>query len=485
MKIAFLSSECVPFAKTGGLADVAGTLPRWIHAEKHDIRVFMPKYRQITPEKYKLTKLNIELSVPMPYGTERGDLYQSELPGGCPVYCIDHKTYFNREFLYGTPNGDYADNDERFIFFSKAVLEALKRLSFIPDIIHCNDWQTGLVPAYIKTIHAADRELGAVKCVFTVHNIAYQGVFDKMAMEKAGFPWELFNPEKLEYYDQLCFLKAGIVYADQITTVSPTYAKEIESSSEFGFGMEGVLAARARDLSGIINGIDYDEWNPAADAHIARHFTIKEMAGKQACKHDLQQLFPMKSDPHIPLFGIVSRLAAQKGLDILADALDILHKLPLQIIILGTGDIKFMTLLEEYAQKYPQFLGLSLKFDNGLAHKIYAGCDFFLMPSKYEPCGLGQMIAMRYGTIPVVMKTGGLADTVVDYGEKPLKGNGVCMNEYSASCLVDTVRRAVLYGENPRVRKAIMSHIAKTDFTWKASAKKYIKLYQKALKKKN
>ncbi|MFH1378639.1 MAG: glycogen synthase GlgA [bacterium] len=478
MNIAFVVSESVPFAKTGGLADVAGTLPGAVKGYGHDVRVCMPKYAQVSAAGLHLKKMQFKLSVPVGSKKIIAAVWQGRMRHDVPVYFIEQESYFDREYLYGAPEGDYPDNDERFIFFNRAALELFYALKFKPDIIHCHDWQTGLIPAYLKSAYIHAAFYARTSSVFTIHNIAYQGLFEKNSLLKAGLSWNLFSMEGLEYYDKISFLKAGIVYADFITTVSPTYAHEIQTSREYGFGLEGVLKTHAKKMAGILNGIDYEEWNPQKDACIAETFDPpNNYEGKKRCKEDIQKIFNLQVSEKIPLFGIVSRLASQKGLDILTSILSIILRENIQLVILGTGDISYHQLLKKYAQAYTNVFGIALKFDNQTAHKIYAGSDFFLMPSHYEPCGLGQMIAMRYGAIPIVMKTGGLTDTVIDYESHPHKGNGVVFNRYEPMALVGAILRAMRYWNHPVDKKHILNHMSSANFTWENSAKQYCGLY--------
>lgn len=482
MNIVFAVSECVPFAKTGGLADVAGTLPGVIKRHGHDIRVCMPKYAHITPTAYQLKKLPIRLSIPVGKKKITASVWQGMM-NTVPVYFIDQNSYFNRQCLYGTSEGDYPDNDDRFIFFNRAVLALLYKLKFKPDIIHCHDWQTGLIPVYLKNSHKYEAFFSHTASVFTIHNIAYQGLFDKGSLVKSGLDWKLFTMEGLEYYDKMSFLKAGIVYSDFITTVSPTYAHEIQSSGEFGFGMEGVLKSQSKKILGILNGIDYEEWDPRTDKLItATYNPPDDCAGKKICKREIQSSFSLTQEETVPLFGMVTRLVSQKGFDLLTSILSIILREHIQLVILGTGDIAYHQLLKKYAQAYKNVFNVSLKFDNKLAHKIYAGSDFFLMPSRYEPCGLGQMIAMRYGSIPIVMKTGGLADTVIDFEAKPAKGNGVVFKRYEPMALVGAFLRAIRYWKNSHNKRIITANMSTVNFTWERSAKKYCDLYHDILK---
>jgi starch synthase len=335
-----------------------------------------------------------------------------------------------------------------------------------------HDWQASLIPVYLKTRYASDPFYSKTKSVLTIHNIGYQGLFSQDQFGKLGLDQSLFGIEGLEFYGQINALKGGMMFADMINTVSPTYAKEIQTK-EFGFGLEGVLMKRRNSVYGILNGIDYDIWDPSSDKYAAKNFSLKDLEGKQACKEDLQKLSKLPTKKDVPLFGIVSRLAAQKGFDILAEGIDEICRMDLQLVILGTGDAKYHAIMEEMVRKYPKVISLSLRFDDSLAHKIYAGSDIFVMPSRYEPCGLGQLISFRYGTIPIAFSTGGLADTVNDK-------NGFVFNNYSRGALVDMFKKAVAAYHDEKKWKSLMSAAMKADFSWEESAREYLELYAKA-----
>lgn len=460
MKIVMVASEVVPFAKTGGLADVAGALPLALEKQGQDVIIIMPGYKAVH-----------NLKTPAIKNFQEGVSYAT-IGKNIRVYFIDNEIYFGRDQLYGEKTGDYKDNLERFSYFAKKALELLKVIKFKPDIVHCHDWQSALVPVYLKTTLADDPFFKGTKTVFTIHNIGYQGLFPKDQLSKAGLDWGVFNTDMLEYYDQINLLKGGIVFSDVINTVSDTYSKEIQTK-EFGFGMEGILNKRKADLFGIINGLDYAIWDPSTDNKIVENFSPKDLAGKKAAKADLQKLSKLPVKDTVPLFGIVSRLAQQKGFDILAEGIDAICKMDLQLVILGTGDQKYHNILEAMVKKYPKVISLHIKFDDALAHKIYAGSDIFLMPSKYEPCGLGQMISLRYGTVPLVFKTGGLADTVNDK-------NGYVFEKYSKDELNKTIKKAVKDFKARKTWQDLMLRGMKCNFSWSAQSKKYIELYEKA-----
>ena len=459
MKIVMCASEVVPFAKTGGLADVAGALPLALEESGQEGIVIMPRYRAIQDAKFKISRV-------------KEDISYSRIGKNIKVYFIENEQYFNRDNLYTDKNGDYPDNLERFSYYSRRALELLKEIKFKPDIIHVHDWQVSFVPLYLKTLYANDAFYKKTKTVLTIHNIGYQGLFPKEEFPKLGLDWSLFDMERLEFYGKVNILKGGMVFSDLINTVSPTYSKEIQTK-EFGFGLEGVLAKRKKSLFGILNGLDYSIWNPETDKFIAAQFSNKNVKGKLRDKEDLQKFCNLPLAKGIPLFGIVSRLAEQKGFDILAEAIDAICNLKLQLVILGTGDLKYHTLLSDIVKKYPKVISLHLKFDDTLAHKIYAGSDIFLMPSKYEPCGLGQLISLRYGTIPLVFKTGGLADTVN-------KDNGFVFYQYKSEALFKTIKGALTAFQDDKKWSSLVQKAMKCDFSWKESAKQYVRLYEKA-----
>ncbi len=463
MRIVMCASEVVPFAKTGGLADVAGALPVALEGLGENVIVVMPRYKVIQNSKFKIQN------------SKEGTPY-STIGKNINVYFIENDNYFNRDGLYGDKTGDYKDNLDRFAYYCKRTLEFLKEIKFKPDIIHCHDWQSSLIPVYLKTLYANDAFYKNTKTILTIHNIGYQGLFPKEEFQHLGLDWSLFNMEGLEFYDKINILKGGIEFSDIINTVSPTYSKEIQTK-EFGFGLEGVLNKRRDCVFGILNGLDYSIWDPETDKFIAKNFSAKTIEDKYKDKEDLQKIcnLPLKKD--IPLFGIVSRLAEQKGFDILADGIDTICKMGLQLVILGTGDMKYHSIMEDMVKKYPKVISLHLKFDDPLAHKIYAGSDIFLMPSKYEPCGLGQLISLRYATIPLVFKTGGLADTVN-------RDNGFIFDQYGKGGLIKTIKKAVNAFADKDKWNALMRKAIACDFSWGESAKEYIRLYVKTHAKK-
>jgi starch synthase len=440
----------------------------------------MPYYRQVGSHASNLKHV---ATFPVPLGTweERCDVLEGRMGRDIIVYFIKKDIYYDRPELYRTARTDYADNAERFIFFSRAVLELCRALDYSPDIIHCNDWQTGLVPLYLKTLYRGYKALSRTKTVFTVHNLGYQGIFWHWDMRLTGLGWDVFTPEGIEFWGKVNFLKAGLVFSDIITTVSKTYSREIQTP-EFGHGLEGVLVNRAKDLTGIVNGIDYQNWDPARDHDIPKTYSAARLAGKALCKKALHALIRMPGADD-PLIGMVTRLADQKGLDILTEALPEIMSLGVQLVILGMGDEKYHRILSDAAGRYSKKMRILLRYDDSLAKNLYAGCDMFLMPSHYEPCGLGQMIAMRYGTVPVVRKTGGLTDTVADYNPKTGQGTGFLFENYSAPALIACLRRALEVYSDRNKWKSLVRNGMKQDFSWERSAKEYVKVYRKAMRK--
>jgi len=452
MKIAFVTSEIVPFSKTGGLADVGGALPLALEKLGLTVRVITPKYKSCKKEDDRIGR-NIN------------------------VHFIKNDAFFKRDGLYGDKYGDYKDNLDRFAYFSKAVLEYLNEINFNADIIHCNDWQSALVPLYLKLMFRGEKTLKDAKVLLSIHNVAYQGIFDVDQYDKIGIGREFFNIECMEYYGRVNLLKGGIVFSDFINTVSPTHAEEVQTP-EFGYGLDGVLCRYKKKLRGILNGIDNGVWNPEVDGKIKKNYSAKSIEDKYVNKEDLQKVCGLEVNREIPLLGIVSRLADQKGIDLLVDALDGILKKGAQLVLLGTGDMRYHQMLEQVIKKSPKGASINLKFDPVLAQKIYAGCDMFLMPSRYEPCGLGQMISFKYGTIPIARKTGGLTDTVVDCDFDNLSGNGFLFLEYDERDFLGAIERALKVYREKDLWRGLVRRVMSYDFSWENSAAEYIKLYK-------
>ena len=477
MKIAFLASEVTPYAKTGGLADVAGALPKFLAALGAEVRVFMPLYREVRRKNLPLEPI-CEPAAPGTGGGRPACGVFAHRANGVTFCFVDRPEYFDRDGLYGTPAGDYPDNGERFAFFCRTALETMKAAGFAPDIIHGHDWQSALTFAYLRTAFAGDAFFARTRTLFTVHNLAYQGLFEPELLGRIGLPASLFNMNDLEFHGKVNALKAGILYATAVTTVSPRYSREIQTP-EFGCGLDGLLRQRSGVLHGILNGVDYTDWDPATDRLIPHRYTPADLAGKRACREALAREFGLKAPADLPVAGMVTRLAGQKGLDIVCDALEDLLGLGLTLVILGTGDQKIQDFLLAAAKKVPGRIGLKIAFDERLAHTIYAGSDVFLIPSRYEPCGLTQMYAMKYGTVPVVRATGGLDDSVQEFDARTGGGNGFKFEAAEAGALVGTARRAVAAFKQPNEWRALVANAMAADFSWNRSAAAYLALYEK------
>jgi starch synthase len=498
-KLLLAASEVTGFAKTGGLADVAAALPPALARRGHTCAIILPLYRSAATGRIPLHRTELTFTVPINCRSVPGRLWRATMPGSdVPAYLVEQPHYFERDepprgrglYQFTLPNGeksDYPDNCERFIFFCRAVLEAMRLLDYWPDVLHLNDWQTGLVPVYLREKYRLRRppELGAryqkIRTLFTIHNIAYQGHFPPWAMPLARLDWKLFNYLQLEFYDRVNFLKAGLVFSDLLNTVSPNYAKEIQTPY-FGWGLQGVLYERRDRLFGIVNGVDYRVWDPATDKRIAVTYDADTVtAGKPKCKAALQEHYGLEVRPRTPLLGMVSRLASQKGLDLLGPAAAGLLRNGTQMVVLGEGESRFHRLLRELRDRYPHQVGVSLAQDENLAHQIEAGADIFLMPSQFEPCGLSQLYSLKYGTVPVVRATGGLADTVVDCTPETLAAGtatGFAFRAYTADAFRETVERALtLYRDQPERWLELMRTGMRQDWSWDHSAAEYEQLF--------
>lgn len=481
MKIVFAASEMAPYAKTGGLADVIGSLTEALRQQGLDVYAFIPRYKNIDLKKWNLQLVLEDLNIPVGTDREKVRIYSATHAGGVTVYFVDHP-YYQREAFYGNASGDFPDNDRRFILFQRAVFETLKALSLKPDVIHCHDWQTGLIPVYLKNVYSSESFFSKTKSVFTIHNLGYQGNFPPDSLPATGLGWEHFRMERLEFYGKVSFLKGALLDADIVTTVSERYSQEIQSK-EFGCGMEGVLAKDRGHLHGIVNGIDTEEWDPEKDKELAAPFSASNLEKKALSKAALQKENNLKLDPRAPLMGVVTRLVDQKGIDILIPALGNLMEQGAQFVLLGTGEEKYHHILRDIAKKYKGRASVHILFDSKMAKYIYAGSDMLLIPSYYEPCGLAQMIALRFGTIPVVRYTGGLADTVTEYDPKTGQGNGFGFKEYTPEALVKATERAFELYKNEKKWQDLMRNAMASDFSWGASAKKYVRLYELLTKK--
>jgi starch synthase len=461
LRVAFVASEVAPFSKTGGLADVAGALPAALGRLGVDVSVVTPLHRSVRRHPLEETPYRVKASV-------GGALIGATVKRSGPVYFLEHDPFFDRAGLYGSASGDYQDNAARFVFFCRAALDLLRQLGE-PDVVHAHDWQAGLVPLYLRTLHAA--EFPRARSVFTVHNLAYQGCFWHWDMGLTGLDWSHFTWKGLEFHGKLCFLKAGLVAADALTTVSPTYAKEIQTPEQ-GCGLDGVLRDRSATLQGILNGADTREWDPARDPHLPARYGPRSLSGKAPCKAELQRRFGLDGEPDSPLCGVVVRLAEQKGIDLLLEVVDAVARDGAQVAVLGTGERRYEEALRAAADRHPGRVAVTLAFDDPLAHLVEAGSDLFLMPSRYEPCGLNQIYALRYGTVPVVRATGGLADTVED------GVTGFTFGPYAPGAFLEAIRRALaLYRDAAAWRRMMAAGMAR-DFGWTASARRYLGLYE-------
>ncbi len=459
MNIVFAASECVPFAKTGGLADVVGALPAALAELGHSVTVYLPKYRQTKLAEAKV--LLRSLTIPFDDHYRFCSVLDGGKRSGVKFYFIDYPPFFDREALYGTPAGDYPDNAERFALYCRAVLEASKVLG-VPDIFHCHDWQSALVPVLLRTSYADDPVFRGTSTVFTIHNIGYQGVFPADTLPLLMLPWDLFAIDKLEFWGKVSFMKGALIFSDHITTVSKKYSREIQDA-EFGFGLEGVLRGRTGAVTGILNGVDYNEWSPAKDKLIVRQFTPEMLDGKRECKYDLLRQFGMnstKANVELPVVGIVSRFAAQKGFDLIAEIAGDLARLPMIFTVLGSGDKEYQDLFIKLSREFPDKFAVKVAYDNTLAHKIEAGADMFLMPSRYEPSGLNQMWDPVTG-----------------------KGTGFKFNSYSGTALLAAIQEALKAFKDQAAWKKLMLNGMRKDFSWTASAKEYVKIYQRLVPK--
>lgn len=481
LKVLFVSVEVSPFAKTGGLADVAGSLPKSLVSMGYDVRIAMPKYQQIKADMSYLTDFPVYIKDRQATCIVREgkiDFKHDNKDKSVPVYFIDNYHYFNREGIYC-----YFDDADRFAFFCRAVLDMLPKIDFKPDIIHCNDWHTGPVCMLLGEKYKSYPFYKDIKTLFTIHNLEYQGNFSKDVLSLFDVGEEVFIPEKVEFYGMFSFMKAGLVYTDIINTVSETYAKEIQTE-KYGEKLEGLLKSRSKDLYGIVNGIDYDVFNPETDPRITKNYNVKTFKLKKENKYALQKEMGLpKKD--VPVIGLISRLTGQKGLNLIMDEIDKIMKNDIQFVLLGAGDEYYETGFKKIRDKYPDKMGVYIGFNAPLAQRIYAASDLFLMPSRFEPCGLGQLFSLRYGTIPIVRSTGGLAETVIDVEQDKEKGNGFCYKDFSSKDMLKTINRALkFYNEKPDEWEEIVKRAMTTDYSWDKSAGKYSELYKKLTRKK-
>lgn len=480
MRIVHAASELFPYIKTGGLADAVGALTRSTARQGHEVAVFLPGYRVVREhpdlrDAQRIYNLGIQMGDPF----HQGEVLAKKLGRHLTLYLIVRDEFFDRQYPYGTPSRDYEDNGERFTFFSKAVVDVLGQIRFKADVVHCHDWQAALVPLFLRLEERRRGTRLAGKTILTIHNLAFQGIFPMRLFPLTNLPEELSGIDGLEYYGQVNFLKAGILFSDWITTVSPTYCREI-LTPEFGCGLEGVLQMRRDDLFCQINGIDSDVWDPKKDPHLPATYSARDLSGKEECQKELLRRVGLKPKGEGPVFGMICRFTQQKGMDLLREVMDELFAQDCRLVILGGGDPGYERWLREVAETHPESMSVNTGFDEKLSHMIEAGCDFFLMPSTFEPCGLNQMYSMRYGTLPLASRVGGLADTVVDVDEKPKEGTGISFPPTPAG-LKDGVKRARrLYADRKRMRQTIRRAMSR-DFSWKKAARAYQRLYEDAL----
>jgi starch synthase len=477
MHIAFVASEGVPFSKTGGLADVVGALPRALVSLGHQVSVYLPRYRQT-----KLAESSVvapSITVPFDDKYRFASVAAGGSQNGVKFFFVEYPEFFDRDALYGTPAGDYPDNAERFALFSRAVIEASKILG-VPNVFHCHDWQSALVPVMLRTLYAEDPAFRDAATVFTIHNMGYQGLFPPEVLPLLMLPWDLFTMSKMEFFGQVNFLKGALTYADFITTVSRKYSQEIQTA-EYGFGLDGVLRGRSSTVTGILNGVDYDEWSPQTDKFIIAHYSPQDLSGKAKCKQDLLAAFGMpNADPKLPVIGIVSRFAAQKGFDLISQVMDRLAREEMIVVALGAGDKPYEEMFLRLNKQFPNKIAVKVAYDNAIAHKIEAGSDMFLMPSRYEPCGLNQIYSLKYGTVPIVRATGGLDDTIEPWDARTGKGTGFKFTEYNGESLLLTIKQALHAYRDQTSWQVLMRNGMNKDFSWNASAREYVKVYEKA-----
>jgi len=475
MKILLVASEGVPYSKTGGLADVIGALPRALHALGHEVMVLLPRYRGNKSKSTLVSSVTISLDHELRFPA----IVEGAPAGGVRHLFVDDPEFFDRPQFYGDSKGDYPDNAERFAEFSRAAIECMKRV-WLPDVVHCHDWQTALVPVLLRTQYSKDPAVRSLPVVLTIHNLAYQGVFPATALRRIGLPDSLLSIDALEFYGKVNFLKGGLIFADYLTTVSRRYAKEIQTA-EYGAGLEGVIRDRADRLVGILNGVDYGTWSPESDTLIAQNYSVHNLVGKAACKKDLLAALELPlENMSRPLIGIVSRFVDQKGFDLLAEIMGELMREDLAIAALGSGTSEYEELFLGLARKYPARVGIKIGYDNHLAHKIEAGADMFLMPSRFEPCGLNQIYSLRYGTVPIVRATGGLDDTVQKFVPRTQQGTGFKFENYDRASLLECVRSALKAFRDEKSWRALQVNGMSKDYSWKSSASAYVTLYEAA-----
>ncbi len=488
MNVLFVASEMEPFAKTGGLADVIGVLPKRLSDLGLDVRVVMPLYKEAERNLRRLgfkvqTIRNKEVMVPIDWISHKGKIKETKIDG-VTVYFLINEEFYDRDFIYGSPSGDFSDNDIRFGFLSLGALEIVKAMDFQPDIIHCNDWQTALVPITLKwkKHYHDDPFFKNTKVVYTIHNLAYQGLYQEDLINKFGLPSYIFNMDGLEFYGKANLMKGGIISSDLVTTVSPRYAEEIKTP-DYGYWLDGVLKSISNQgkLVGIMNGLDYDVWNPEKDNSICMKYSAENLDGKIMNKMKLRKHLGFKSKENKPLIGIVSRLADQKGIDLVVNFLDQILKLDVELVILGTGDKNYENILTEDMNQYGDSFSAIIGYNDKKARAIYAGSDMFLMPSRFEPCGLGQLMALKYGTIPIVRGTGGLLDSITDYKQNPERGNGFVFHEFNGEEMLKAIENAISVYNNPTDWTQLVRKAMAENFSWRKASEIYHNHYNRLL----
>jgi len=480
MKILLGSSEAFPYSKTGGLADMTGALAKTLARRGHQVGLVTPLYQGIRERFPGMRRLDWVLDFPLGRARAKGGVWELEPAERLSIYFIDQPGFYDRPSLYQREHVDYPDNAERFVFFSKAVAHLGLQLPWKPELVHAHDWQTGLVPLLLRHQEGGPEGLRAPRTCLTIHNLAYQGLFPADRFELTNLPWDYFTPEGVEFYRQFGCLKAGIAFADALTTVSPRYAREI-TTEEYGCGLDGLLRHRHNLLFGILNGVDYEEWKTSGNPNLKHSFSAEDLSGKEANKIELQKELGLPPDAHVPLFGSIGRLVEQKGVSILLGALEQMLSANVQFVSLGTGLPSFVRAFQELARRFPSQVAVRIGFDEGLSHRIEAGCDFFLMPSRFEPCGLNQMYSLRYATIPIVRITGGLDDTVIDVRENAEKANGIKFGEYSSQALAKAIRKALVLYQETALFERFRQNATAADFSWEHMAAEYVKVYERAL----
>jgi starch synthase len=478
MRILLASSEVHPYSKTGGLADMVGSLGKALARAGHRVGLITPLYQGIREHCSELKLLEIRLDLVLGVRRVRGEVWTLQPEPGLTIYFIDQPEFYQRAGLYQKDGLDYPDNAERFIFLSKSVAHLGLTLDWKPEVVHLNDWQAGFAALFLHHRKRVEPEASCPRICMTIHNLAYQGVFPASQYALTNLPWDYFVPDGVEFYGQTNCLKAGVAYSDVITTVSPRYAREI-TTEEFGCGLDGLLRSRQASLYGILNGADYDEWNTTANPYLKQSYSAQDLSGKAQNKTELQSQFGLPVDANIPLFGSIGRMVEQKGVDIMLGALEEMLNANIQFAQIGSGAPVFQRAFQDLARRFPNRASVRIGFDHALSHRIEAGCDFFLMPSRFEPCGLNQMYSLRYATIPIVRATGGLDDTVVDPREDLERANGIKFNEYSGAALGKGIRKALALYETPELLHRFRLNAMAVDFSWSRVGEQFVKLYSK------